>query len=204
VDRPLGYRRVSTDEQRLSGLGLEAQSTVIRAAYPEIEIVTEVASGAKRDRPELNATLRRLREGEADGLVVAKLDRVARNTAYVLDIATAAATEGWDFVALDLGIDTTTTNGRLVLTIFAALGEWERNTIRDRIRVALAAKKARGEAVGRPRGRDPWMTERVRELAQRCPEGTSLRQIATWCAANGVTARSGHPLSAASVRRYLR
>lgn len=162
-----GYVRVSTEEQGASGLGLEAQENALRAwanmTGADITIVSEVGSGG-RDLPELASVLERI--GTGDVLAVAKLDRLARSTTRVLAVADRLQRTGADLVALDLAIDTTTPAGRLVLTVLAAISEWERGIISERTKAALAVKSARGELARPDRRTDPAAIARAVQLRQ--------------------------------------
>ena len=106
--RALGYCRVSTAEQGDSRAGLEAQEAVIRAevkhrGWDLIDVRSDVASGKTlRRRDELGRTLRDLRDGNADALVVVKLDRLSRSVLDFAGVMETAAAEGWSIVVLDL------------------------------------------------------------------------------------------------------
>lgn len=143
------YYRVSTDKQGLSGLGLEAQQkqvndylqsktdAVVIAEYVEID------SGKKVNRIELNKAVADAKKNKAV-LLVAKLDRVARNVRLFLELLDKVTIEFTDLPALSNG----TSDSRLVLTQLAAFAEWEAAKISERTKAALAAKKARGERMG--------------------------------------------------------
>jgi len=137
----IGYARVSTGEQTLA-----AQKDALRAAGC-VEIFSDVASGAKTDRTGLEAALASL--GDGDTLVVARLDRLGRSMPHLVATVHELAARGVGFKSLAESIDTTSAAGRLVLHIFASLADFERDLIRERTREALAAKKRRGEHVGR-------------------------------------------------------
>jgi DNA invertase Pin-like site-specific DNA recombinase len=145
VPRFVAYFRVSTDKQGVSGLGLEAQREavsrhvaaaqgVIVAEYSEIE------SGKRNDRPEIAAALAACRLRHAT-LVIAKLDRLARNVFFISSLMES----GVDFVACDNPHAT-----RLTIHILAAVAEHEREMISQRTKAALAAAKARGVRLGNP------------------------------------------------------
>lgn len=185
------YLRVSTREQGASGLGLEAQEAAIRSwasarcGTDAPEIVREVGSGAG-EQPELARLVETLRHG--DILVVSKLDRLGRSTRRVLELAERLDRSGVDLVALDLAIDTTTPAGRLVLTVLAALAEWERQVISERTKAALAVKSAMGELAKPHRATDPETVVRIRELRDR---GETLRAICDILDVEGVPTPQG-------------
>lgn len=142
----IAYYRVSTEKQGQSGLGLEGQKATveafalatgasIEAAYEEVE------TGKRADRPELAKTIAHARRSKAR-LVIAKLDRLARNLAFVSAIMEA----GVDFVACD-----NPHANRLTIHILAAVAEDEARRISERTRAALAAAKARGTKLGSAR-----------------------------------------------------
>ena len=157
------YARVSTRDQAASGLGIEAQIARCRAwaeyrGYQVTEVVSENGvSGtlAPDARPGLGRALHALTAGQADALVVAKLDRLGRDVADVLALADTAERQGWSLAVLDLDLDTSTPGGRLVLTMFAALARWERDIIAERTSAALPALKRRGKRLGRPVEQSP-------------------------------------------------
>jgi DNA invertase Pin-like site-specific DNA recombinase len=182
--RLLGYLRVSTDEQADSGAGLAAQQEQLRRAFEYegwelVEIVRdEGASGKDLDRPGLRRALELIVAGNADGLVVAKLDRLTRSVVDFgdllewFDLAQAA------FVALDLRLDTSTPTGAMVAHVLVVVAEWERRTIGQRTKDAMAAKRRAGEATGLPSLLDAdhrEVRERILELAA---EGKSRAVIA--------------------------
>jgi DNA invertase Pin-like site-specific DNA recombinase len=143
--RFVSYIRVSTAQQGASGLGLEAQrEAVVRHVRTAQGVLvaefTEVESGKKNDRPEIAAALAACRLRHAS-LVIAKLDRLARNVFFISSLMES----GVDFVACDNPHAT-----RLTIHILAAVAEHEREMISQRTIAALAAAKARGVRLGNP------------------------------------------------------
>jgi DNA invertase Pin-like site-specific DNA recombinase len=142
----VSYLRVSTDKQGASGLGLEAQRKAV-ADYLNggkwtlaVEFV-EVESGKRSDRPQFAAALAACRKHKAK-LVVAKLDRLARNVLFISKLMES----GVEFVAADMPFA-----NKLTIHILAAVAEHEREQISDRTKRALAAAKARGKVLGGPK-----------------------------------------------------
>ena len=137
----VGYARVSTQDQnpqlQLDALGKGGCEQVFQ----------ERAAGALRERPELAACLRTLRQG--DTLVVWRLDRLARSLKDLVEIIHDLEKRGIGFRSLTESIDTTSTGGRLVFRIFGALGEFEHALIRERTLAGLSAARARGRTGGR-------------------------------------------------------
>jgi len=195
--RAISYRRVSTDEQADSGLGLEAQHAAIaktidaRGWTVTAELVDAGISGSTPPsaRPALNQALEMLAAGDADALVVAKLDRATRSVAdlcYLLDLADK---QHWDFIALDLGIDTSTPMGRAMAQMAGVFSELERKMIGQRTSDALQALKANGHKLGRPIELPQDVRQRI---ADEHANGLSLRTIARNLTTDDVpTARDG-------------
>lgn len=154
----VAYRRVSTREQADSGLGLAAQRERLQTeaehrGWGDVRWVTdEAVSGSidAADRPELGPVLAAL--GDGDVLVVAKLDRLSRSVVDLAGLLKRSQAEGWGLVCLDPEINTTTPNGRLVVHVLAAVAEWEREMIGQRVREGLAQTDKR---IGRPPGLPP-------------------------------------------------
>jgi DNA invertase Pin-like site-specific DNA recombinase len=147
--RYVAYRRVSTDKQGKSGLGLQAQDAAILAHVGTGDIVatyTEVESGKRSDRPELAKALAHARRIKAT-LVFAKLDRLARNARFLLGIVESNVSVVFcDFPTIPEG-----PTGKFILTQMAAVAELEAGLIAQRTKAALAAAKARGTLLGASR-----------------------------------------------------
>src|SRR3954471_7798 len=143
----VSYLRVSTAMQGASGLGLEAQREAIdrhvrQAGGKLLSEHIEIESGKKNDRPEIAKALAAARAKRAT-LIIAKLDRLARNVAFISNLMES----GVDFVAVDLP-----QANRLTVHILAAVAEHEAKMISERTKAALAAAKARGQQLGGDRG----------------------------------------------------
>lgn len=218
----VGYQRVSTKGQGESGWGLEGQETAIQAYARQsggkiVAMYTEVESGKLADRPELLKALAHARRSKAT-LVVAKLDRLARNVAFL----SALMESNVQFVACDQP-----QANRLTLHILAAVAEAEAKAISERTKAALAAYKARGGKLGAelPQCRNLTAEARVKgirkaaEMRQKAAteaysdliptvqamkaEGLSLRAIAERLNADGHTTRRGKPWNQVQVSRVL-
>jgi DNA invertase Pin-like site-specific DNA recombinase len=149
----VAYYRVSTDQQGRSGLGIEAQKAVVAAHVSQaggrlIHEFEETESGKRADRPQLAAALAAARSNKA-ALIVAKIDRLARNTAFLLSVADGAGEAG--VVFCDLPMLPPGPMGKFFLTLMAAVAELEAGLISQRTKAALAAAKARGVRLGNPR-----------------------------------------------------
>lgn len=164
----LGYARVSTDDQDLT-----QQRTTLQAAGC-LRIYEEKVSGAKRDRPQLAQLIDQLRAG--DVVTVTRLDRLARSTRDLLDLAERLQGAGAGLRSLaEPWADTTSPAGRMVLTVFAGIAEFERTLITERTSTGRVAARARGVRFGRP----PKLTADQIALAQRLvDEGRSPREAA--------------------------
>lgn len=205
--RTVAYARVSTPGQADSGLGLDAQRSTIevetaRRGWSVVAFeVDEGVSAAAATRPALERALALLRAGEAEALVVAKLDRLARSTLGFAELLAMATRGGWSLIALDLGVDTTTSSGRLIANVMAAVAEWERDAIRTRTKEALAAAQARGTRLGRPRQIDPALLARI--VAMKAT-GLSHRSIAAALTADLIPTPTGrHRWNPSSIGGYL-
>ncbi len=143
----IGYARVSTQDQKP-----ELQLDALTAAGCE-KVFEEKASGAQRDRPQLQAAIDYMRAG--DTLVVWKLDRLARSMKQLIETVEGLDARGIGFRSLTEAIDTTTPGGKLVFHIFGALAEFERSIIRERTKAGLASARARGRLGGRPPALSP-------------------------------------------------
>lgn len=142
----IGYARVSTNEQNLN-----LQQDALEKANCK-KLFSDIASGAKSERPGLQAALDFCRSG--DTLVVWKLDRLGRSIKHLIDTINDLQTKGIGFKSLQENIDTTTSGGKLIFHMFSALAEFEREIIRERTQAGLAAARARGRKGGRPRALD--------------------------------------------------
>jgi DNA invertase Pin-like site-specific DNA recombinase len=155
----LGYMRVSkADGSQVLDLQKDA---LLAAGVAEANLYEDRMSGAKDDRPGLSACLKALRQD--DVLVIWKLDRLGRNLKHLMATAEDLTKRFVGFRVLSgAPIDTTTSQGKLMFTMFAALTEFERDVIRERTNTGLAAARARGR-IG---GRKPKMTAAKVRLAQ--------------------------------------
>lgn len=209
------YSRVSTDKQGRSGLGLEAQEEAI-ARYCQqndaerVADFVEVESGKKNHRPELLKAIRAAKQHKAK-LLVAKLDRLSRNAAFLLQLRDSNI----EFVAAD-----NPDANNLTIGILAVVAENERDMISQRTKAALAAAKARGVKLGNPLGaaafgdqRGPeYAIRRANERAEKLrywidqTSGMTYRAAADFLNENDVpTARGGiwHPSSVRLVKERL-
>jgi DNA invertase Pin-like site-specific DNA recombinase len=150
----------------------EARS-ICRQRDWEIFEYSETGSGSGRDLPERNRLLADARAGKLDVVLVWKFDRFARSTRDLLNALDSLREWGVDFVSITEGIDTSVPVGKLVFTIIAALAEFEKSLINERVAAGLDAARRRGTRLGRPTR--PVDTGLARELLHR---GLSMRATA--------------------------
>lgn len=164
----IGYARVSTGDQ-----DLQLQRVALKEAGCR-RLFEEKISGARRDRPELARLLDQLRD--EDVVVVTRLDRLARSTKDLLDLAEMLNDAGAGLRSLaEPWADTTSPAGRMVLTVFAGIAEFERALIHQRTSAGRVEARARGVRFGRP----PKLTAEQIVLGRRLvEEGTSVRAAA--------------------------
>lgn len=191
--RVIGYIRVSHEESARTGYGLADQRARIegeaaRRGWSVMWQADEAVSGRSLDRPGLARALDSLKRKGSSALVVAKLDRLSRSVGDFAALVERSQREGWQLVILDLGVDTTTPAGKLVANMFAALAQWEREVIAERTRAGLAAAKAQGIRLGRPRGVAADVVARIRHLRD---EGWTLQRIADELTSEGVPTAQG-------------
>lgn len=172
-----------------------------------------------KDRPGIRAALDRLDAGEADALVILKIDRLSRSTKDVLNLVEQVDREGWALHSITERLDTATAAGRFVLTILAALSQMEREQIGERTSMALQEKRRRGERLGttpfgyttvaggggenelRPDPAEQDVLDRIRAMRA---GGLPHFQIAKRLNAEGVPTKRGGRWHAASVSYIVR
>ena len=181
----IGYIRVSTDKQFNTGAGLEAQRNYLeleatrRGATLEIVSELEATSGkSTKKRPALAEALARLDKGEAEGLIVSKLDRLSRSVADFLTILERSRKGKWSLVIGDLSLDTSSPMGEAMATITATFAQLARKRIGERTKEGLAIKKAQGVKLGAPRLLNPETRIRIEaELATSTPLAVIARRL---------------------------
>ncbi|WP_343761582.1 recombinase family protein [Deinococcus depolymerans] len=210
----VAYYRVSTAKQGVSGLGLEAQRAAVQALAVSRGLsitaeFTEVESGRKVRRPQLEAALDAARRAGAL-LLIAKLDRLARNVAFTSALMDTSV----EFMAADMP-----DANRMTLHVMAALAEHEARLVSERTRAALAARKARGLPVGHTQNLTPETralgpaaqreaarvaTQQVTAFASALRgQGDSLATIASKLNASGFRTRKGGLWASVQVKRIL-
>jgi DNA invertase Pin-like site-specific DNA recombinase len=165
----LGYARVSTADQ-----SLDLQLDALKAAgCASAHIYMDTISGSTAARPGLEQLRSHLRSG--DTLVVWRMDRLFRSLKHMIELTDWLKDRGIEFQSLTEQLDTSTPAGRLIFTVFASIGEFERELVRERTMAGLSAARARGRVGGRPKR----LTSKDIATAQALYDGgtTSVREI---------------------------
>jgi len=221
--RVVAYLRVSTEKQAAEGVSLAAQRAKVEAyaSLYELDLVAVLedagASAKTLDRPALREALALLDTGAAEGLLVAKLDRLTRSVRDLGELLDSrfGRPNGPALLSVADQIDTRSAAGRLVLNVLASVSQWERKAIGERTAAAMQHKKAQGELVGSvPYGYRLASDGRTLEP---CPEeqeliaiacelreaGLSLRKIGAQLEARGMLPRRGGKWQATQISRLL-
>ncbi len=214
MSKAISYVRCSTLEQADSGLGLEAQRRRIEGyclmrGLELVRILEDAGvSGGKPlgSRPAGSELLSAIRKGQADVVLMLKLDRGFRNAADCLQTVESWDRKGISLHIVDLGgnaVDTTSAAGKFMLTVLAGAAEMERNQTRERTRAAMSVKRTRGERISRfapfgfDFGSDGRVVENATEQAVAADvrglraSGLSLRQVAVELTRRGIQTKSG-------------
>lgn len=221
--RVLGYVRVSTEEQAEQGVSMDAQAERLRAycKASDLELVrlefdNGVSAKTVAKRPGLRRILRDLRAGRAEGLVVAKLDRLSRSVRDVLDLVDEAGRCGWQVHSIAEKLDTSTPAGRFTLTVLAGLSQMEREQTSERTKEALAhlrrqGKRTSGKAPFGYRFEDGLEVEEageqtvLRTILELRAQGLGARRLAGELARRNVcNPRTGRSFSAGTVAAVVR
>jgi DNA invertase Pin-like site-specific DNA recombinase len=181
------YARVSTHAGQNPDVQLrEGREYCERRRWGVTAEFTDVGvSGAKERRPQLDELLAACRKRRFDAVVVSRYNRFARSLPQLVNALGEFEALGIQFVSLHENVDTTTPNGRLVFGIFASIAEFERELIRDRVRSGIAAARARGKRLGRPRRHVD-----VSQIAALRAEGRSWRDVGRELGVGVATART--------------
>ena len=149
------YARVSTFDQEPENQLQELRRYVEARAWTAVEYVDRGVSGAKDRRPALDQMIGEAKRRQFDVLVCWRLDRLGRNLKHLVTLIEDLQALGIAFVSLGEGIDCTTPAGKLQLHILAALAEFEKGRIRERVLAGLARARTQGKRLGRPRAAVP-------------------------------------------------
>lgn len=222
--RAIAYLRVSTDKQADKGVSLDAQRAKVDAyaslyELEVVEVIVDAGASAKTlDRPGLTRALDMLRKGDADALLVVKLDRLTRSVRDLGELVAKFFASGkCALLSVSEQVDTRTASGRMVLNIMATISQWERECIGERTAAAMQHKAALGEYIG---GDPPfgWRVDAdglrlepvtheqvaIAEARRLREAGLSLRAVARELDASGHRSRVGRPFSSVQIRRMVR
>jgi site-specific DNA recombinase len=218
----IGYVRVSTDRQAEQGVSLEAQEAKVRAMATVqgadlLEVIVDGGESAKSlNRPGLQRLLGLVNAGKIDAVIVAKLDRLTRSVKDLCGLLELFEKRKVSLISVAESLDTGSAAGRLVITIMAAVSQWEREAIGERTRDALRHKSGNGERVGNigfgyrlaadglhleP---DPVEQAALKAARKLRSSGQSLRAVAAALNQSGHRTRRGTPWRLESVVRVIK
>jgi len=221
MTKTIAYLRVSTDKQADKGVSLEAQQEKARA-YASlydldlVDVIVDAGESAKTlDRPGLQRALSLLKTGQADALLVVKLDRLTRSVVDLGKLIETYFVPG-KAALMSVGeqIDTRSAAGRLVLNILASVSQWERETIGERTSVAMRHKQSQGEYIGggAPYGfelvdgeliEDSYEHDVIRQAKELRDSGLSLAAVAKELDRRGIQSRNAKPFAAMQIKRLV-
>ncbi len=224
MTRTVAYIRVSTDKQAEHGVSLDAQQAKIEAYaslydLEVVELVVDAGVSAKTlRRPGLTRALRMLDDGEAEALLVVKLDRLTRSVRDLGELVEGYFASGRSaLLSVSEQIDTRSAAGRLVLNVLASVSQWEREATGERTAVAMAHMRERFEYTGgetsygwrvAPDGvhveADPAEQAVIAAAVELRSAGLSLRKVGAEMAVRGLLPRSGRQWHAETVKAVLR
>ena len=221
--RAVAYIRVSTDKQADGGVSLDEQRERCEAycrlyGFDLVEVIADEGASAKTlDRPGLQRACAMLAAGEAEALVVAKLDRLTRS---VRDLGTLIddhfGPKGVALVSVGEQVDTSTATGRMILNVLMSVAQWEREAIGERTSAAMLHKRAQLEYTGGRvrygyrvaedgRSLEPVASEQavIAAVGELHAAGLSLRSIAARLEARGFKSRTGRRFNPKCVRSLV-
>jgi DNA invertase Pin-like site-specific DNA recombinase len=172
------YARVSTDKQTCENQLIELRAVAERCGYTIVqEFVDSGISGAKgrEDRPALDSMMKAANQRKFDMILVWSIDRLGRSLQNLVELLNDLQSMRVDLMFLQQGMDTSTSSGRMMFSIFGALAEFERNLIRERVFAGIFRAKARGVKMGRPSKMNDGLRSAIQLLRQ---NGMGIKQIA--------------------------
>jgi DNA invertase Pin-like site-specific DNA recombinase len=197
--------------QVADGVSLDVQERQMATAaefhgFAEWELVREEGRSGKSisGRPALQSVLKRLASKEVDALIVTRIDRLARSTTDFLDIVDRANKEGWRLIMLDLNLDTSTYQGRFVVTVMSALAEMERGIIASRQKDVHKDRRDRGVVWGVDMGPMNKTPEEVKgRILDLRVKGLSYRQIADSLNTDEIPTQNGRKWHPSTVKNIV-
>jgi len=166
------YARVSTTDESTDNQLVPLRAFASARGWTVIEF-TDVVSGARERRPGLHELLKAVRSRKVDVVICTKLDRLARSTHHLVTLAKELEALSVDLIVLDQALDTTAPTGRLIFHVLAAIAEFGRDLIRERVKAGMDRARAKGVRLGRPRKRVP--EDKLETLRH---DGTSIGKMA--------------------------
>jgi DNA invertase Pin-like site-specific DNA recombinase len=171
------YARVSTDKQTCENQLQELRATAERMGYTVVaEFVDSGISGMKtrQDRPALDSLMKSATQRKFDMIMCWSIDRLGRSLQNLVEILNEMQSMKIDMFFLQQGMDTTTPSGRMIFSVFGAIGEFERNLIRERVIAGQKRAVANGVKIGRPSKMNDGMKSAVKLLREK---GMGIKQI---------------------------
>jgi DNA invertase Pin-like site-specific DNA recombinase len=175
------YCRVSTTYQTSENQLRELRAVAERMGYEIVsEFIDNGISGAKsrKDRPALEEMMKLATQRKFEIVMCWSIDRLGRSLQHLVEILNELQTMKIDLYFMQQGMDTTTPSGRMIFSVFGAIGEFERNLIRERVIAGQQRAKASGVHIGRPTKMNDGMRSAIKAMHQ---NGMSIRQIAKSC-----------------------
>lgn len=173
------YARVSTDKQTCENQLKELRSIAERMQYIIVdEFIDEGISGATSSRPALDALMKSATQRRFDMVMCWSIDRLGRSLQNLIEILNELQSLKVDLFFMQQGMDTSTSAGRMMFSIFGALAEFERNLIRERVIAGQNRAKAKGVKMGRPSKMNDGLKSAIQLLRQK---GMGIKQIAKEC-----------------------
>ena len=175
------YVRVSTQTQTTENQLRELRAVAVRMGYEIVsEFIDNGISGAKsrKDRPALDEMMKMATQRKFEMVMCWSIDRLGRSLQHLVEILNELQAMKIDLFFMQQGMDTTTPSGRMIFSVFGAIGEFERNLIRERVIAGQQRAKASGTHIGRPTKMNDGMRSAIKVMHQ---NGMSIRQIAKSC-----------------------
>ena len=168
------YARVSTDDQTTDNQVFELETVAKRMGWDIGEVYTDIISGAKSNRPELDRLMESVIRKEVDIIMVWSVDRLGRSLQHLTTLLSDIHSKGVDLYLHQQGIDTTTPSGKMMFQMCGVFAEFERSMVQERVKAGLERARANGKRLGRPPV-PPIQIEKMRKLRN---EGMTLTAIA--------------------------
>lgn len=202
------YARVSTGRQARQGHSLDSQPMELTRAAElagyQVKVLLETGSGRNAARPVLNEALELLNRGEAQALYALDIDRLARSTRHLLEIAEQATRKKWRLVVLTADVDTSSPAGEALLTVAAAFSQFESRMISERVKRQHEARRSRGVVWGVDEGPVSTLPAgTATTIMEMSGAGENLSGIARHLNAVGIPTAMGGRWQAVQVKRVL-